>query len=515
MPQLSITPVVSSQLGAGIGQVLVSAIEGADALGGGAGLDFGEVLARQLKGKAALLEKKEEAGLSLATVKEGVESVANEGGAALPVDFAALSASAFVPALPVQAGAGDGISVEADVESSLTYRNGGGVATERSRIPDEVGVELSLMYRNGSEVAAERSRVAAEADVKNPLMYRNGSEMAAERSRVAAEADVKNPLMYGNGSEVAAERSRVSAEADIKNPLMYGNGSEMAVERSRVAAKADVGNPLMYGNGSEMAVERSRVAAKADVGNPLMYGNGSEMAAERSRVAAEADVKNPLMQLSRTGEASFAAEIAANGRNLPQAVSAEQSFADKSAILVKATADHVEGEIRSVDLSTSLNPSSTAVAIRNSEPLPALPVVPRVGSAEWSGAVGEKVVWMANQSHQRAELHLNPPNLGPLEVRLTISNEQVSALFVSHHSAVREAIETALPRLREMLADNGIMLGNVTVGSESFSQQQASEQRNAKGGGRSGLVAENATARIATPVLSAELARDGMVDIFA
>jgi flagellar hook-length control protein FliK len=66
-----------------------------------------------------------------------------------------------------------------------------------------------------------------------------------------------------------------------------------------------------------------------------------------------------------------------------------------------------------------------------------------------------------------------------------------------------------------MLADNGIMLGNVTVGSESFSQQQASEERNAKWGSRSGLVAENTMAPIATPVLPAGLVRNGMVDIFA
>jgi flagellar hook-length control protein FliK len=122
---------------------------------------------------------------------------------------------------------------------------------------------------------------------------------------------------------------------------------------------------------------------------------------------------------------------------------------------------------------------------------------------------------MANQSQQVAELHLNPPNLGPLEVRLTISNDQASASFVSLHSAVREAIETALPRLREMLADNGIMLGNVTVGSESFSQQQASDQGHGKEGGRGTVEAEGIMARMTVPGHPAGLARDGMVDIFA
>lgn len=99
-----------------------------------------------------------------------------------------------------------------------------------------------------------------------------------------------------------------------------------------------------------------------------------------------------------------------------------------------------------------------------------------IGSAGWGDAVGQKVVWMASQQQQVAELHLNPPHLGPMEVRLTINNDQVTALFVSHQPVVREAIEAAMPRLREMFADNGMMLGNATVSSDSLPQQQASGQ---------------------------------------
>lgn len=100
-----------------------------------------------------------------------------------------------------------------------------------------------------------------------------------------------------------------------------------------------------------------------------------------------------------------------------------------------------------------------------------------VGSPGWGGDLGQKVVWMVGQQKQSAELQLNPPNLGPLEVRLTLNQDQMTATFVSHHAEVRDAIETAMPRLREMLADNGIALGNVMVGAESFAQQQQQQQQ--------------------------------------
>lgn len=153
------------------------------------------------------------------------------------------------------------------------------------------------------------------------------------------------------------------------------------------------------------------------------------------------------------------------------------------------------------------NRSGTTVAVQ----------VP-VGNAGWDDALGQKVVWMAGQQQQVAELHLNPPHLGPMEVRLSVSNDQVSALFVSHQPAVREAIEAAMPRLREILADSGMMLGNATVSSDSLPRQQQSSG----GEGQSGMISrpdvafpDNIPAPLAQGVLSVHHDGRGVVDLFA
>ena len=236
-----------------------------------------------------------------------------------------------------------------------------------------------------------------------------------------------------------------------------------------------------------------------------------------TELLVDAGVEKPLPQLLKGGTARLAAEVAAGGKNSPQAASPEQLFADKLAALVEVPTHKASGEVSSAELSVGANSSSPQLVLRNAETLTTLPVSPKVGSAAWGGAVGERVVWMANQSHQIAELHLNPPNLGPLEIRLTVNNDQATAMFVTQHSAVREAIETALPRLREMLADNGILLGNVTVGSESFSQQQTSDQWNGNGNGNArGMIAEEGVAQpVFVQVRPAANMRIGMVDIFA
>jgi flagellar hook-length control protein FliK len=99
-----------------------------------------------------------------------------------------------------------------------------------------------------------------------------------------------------------------------------------------------------------------------------------------------------------------------------------------------------------------------------------------VGQPKWGGEFAQKVVWLSSQQHQVAEIRLNPAHLGPVEVMLSITQDQATAQFSSPHLAVREAIEQALPRLREMMAENGITLGNVMVGSDSFQQDNRQQQ---------------------------------------
>ena len=94
-----------------------------------------------------------------------------------------------------------------------------------------------------------------------------------------------------------------------------------------------------------------------------------------------------------------------------------------------------------------------------------LPVQTTVGAHGWDGEVADKVVWMVGRHEQRAELVLYPPEMGRVEVSLSMRDGQTSAQFVSANPAVRDALEAALPRLRETLADAGVNLGQTQVGA--------------------------------------------------
>ena len=165
---------------------------------------------------------------------------------------------------------------------------------------------------------------------------------------------------------------------------------------------------------------------------------------------------------------------------------------------------------------SSVRPETVAAPASNQGPNPAqnVSIDVRVGAAGWDSAFSQKVTWMASQNHQIAELHLNPPNLGPVEVRITMNGDQTSAQFMSPHASVRDAIESALPKLREMLADSGLSLGNVNVSSQSFAQhhnEQHHRPTRSWGHGSFGSI----EGPMIHGVSSMPLGKNGLVDTFA
>lgn len=104
---------------------------------------------------------------------------------------------------------------------------------------------------------------------------------------------------------------------------------------------------------------------------------------------------------------------------------------------------------------------------------PSLAIPTPVRDQNWTSDFSQKILWLANNDKHAAQLTLNPPQMGPIEISLTMDKGHATASFASANADVREAIETALPRLREMFANAGIQLGQTNVGAESFQQQAA------------------------------------------
>lgn len=116
-----------------------------------------------------------------------------------------------------------------------------------------------------------------------------------------------------------------------------------------------------------------------------------------------------------------------------------------------------------VDLSRTVPPMGDQAPARTRS---VLDLPPQVGRPGWDQALGSRILWMASRNTTTAELRLNPAHLGPVDVRISVEGDRTHVSFAAQHSVTREAIDAAIPRLREMFAENGVSLGQVNVSSQ-------------------------------------------------
>ncbi len=135
----------------------------------------------------------------------------------------------------------------------------------------------------------------------------------------------------------------------------------------------------------------------------------------------------------------------------------------------------VESKTVTANLSQYQQAANRAAAMQTAVQVP-------VGQPRWSEAVGEKVLWMAAQNVSSAEIRLDPPELGQLQVRVTVSQDQVSVSFASQHAVVREALDLGALRLREMFESQDLDLVDVDVSDQSLAQEFDRDQSGGEGG---------------------------------
>ncbi|ERT12877.1 hypothetical protein O185_11720 [Photorhabdus temperata J3] len=146
----------------------------------------------------------------------------------------------------------------------------------------------------------------------------------------------------------------------------------------------------------------------------------------------------------------------------------------------------------------------------------------QLGSEEWQQQLNQQIILFNRNGLQQAELRLHPQELGALQIRMSVEDNQAQLHLASAHSHVRAALEAALPGLRHALAESGIQLTQSNVSSDNASpwqQEQRSSSQNSGGTGShdTNTTPENHSATESTIRLTPHQLASvrGGVDIFA
>jgi len=332
---------------------------------------------------------------------------------------------------------------------------------------------LQLASVQGGDVAHE---LAVELGLDKPLETLSVEELKELKAQV--EQVLQRLLNKLEAGELTQDQQQ--ALADLLDSLEAGANEHQigqALEAIVVPSRVDAKDAQTQQTNLRDFLGPAGQAYLANLSNQLKGASEQGSLAQSS----EADL------LGKLGEEAFEADQALLKKAEVNAL--KEKFSD---LLQLAQADRTTG--RPLDLgqpspNTNTLASLEAAGGRHLQPTERGFVVqsevrvPVGQQPQWSQAVGQRVLWMAAQNLASAELRLDPPDLGPMQVKVSVHNDQISVNFTSAQATVREALDQGSARLREMFESEGLDLVNVDVSDQS-EQQLAEEQQRRSGQGR-------------------------------
>lgn len=178
----------------------------------------------------------------------------------------------------------------------------------------------------------------------------------------------------------------------------------------------------------------------------------------------------PMVEQSSSAPAAFALSGGSSGTGanaepsagIPAAAAgAELAIEVPGAAADSAAPLHPLGLPSATGISTpSMAP--TSVRLVAAPPL-AQPADPQDG---YGDALGTHLTWLVERGIGQAQIRIAPEHLGTIDVQLHLDGSRVHAEFFSAQAEVRQALETSLPRLRDLLGQHGLQLAHAGVGQE-------------------------------------------------
>lgn len=364
---------------------------------------------------------------------------------------------------------------------------------------------MDAQAERSADAPASRATVAAEsgeaettgAPVRSDVMNNASSTGQANRADRASEA-------------IAAARAG-QAQSDVpvsENQVKPGSeGMAGQVDPARAGAEGDAvarvaAQDAVQARTAQLSGQDTSAPTQLKSPQGAVAANAGADAAT-ARQAQQAPQPNVDGNNLRAGESAVRNETAAiNGATGGGSTSGEGSDSNSGQSRQDANGQTAAQQ--------SAQPRATQSGQNFAQQMPA---AMQLMTPRWGQAVGERMIMMAQHGPRSAQIQLDPPELGAMQIRVHVQGQdQVSVSFTSPNPAVRDALEQQMPRLREMLAEQGLDLHEGSI-SDDASSGQGSDQRGGSEG-RSGGYAGGGSDSQSEP-LPGQAVAVGLVDYYA
>jgi flagellar hook-length control protein FliK len=332
---------------------------------------------------------------------------------------------------------------------------------------------------SASTAKSAESLVAKEAgDSKSDLAASNALTNKGQATQAATQGAALKAFSEGL-KQPEAGAATTSATADGSGVAGKGAEKSAAEGSQQPATAANQGSAPVttVQSAAESAAAQSRVTANATTQSDSA---AAPVMVAQQQVLAQAESQGPQAPLSTISAGIKQMEVTGSDE-VRKAVSLEvkpkAGEAEKSLVATTSsgessqnqTVQHGQNSQTQPQVADSRAPAAETTLRREPQNLPHL----KLASQEAPAELHQKVNVMLAEKLQQAEIQLDPLGLGKMKIQIQMgADSQANVHFVVQHGQTREMLEQAMPRLRDMLAGQGIQLGQTLVQQQSQQQQQ-------------------------------------------
>ncbi|RCS58321.1 flagellar hook-length control protein FliK [Parvibium lacunae] len=138
-----------------------------------------------------------------------------------------------------------------------------------------------------------------------------------------------------------------------------------------------------------------------------------------------------------------------------------------------------------------------------------------VYSPQFANEAAQTLHVAINTKIQQAEIAVNPPDMGPIRIQIQVNGNDVNLTIAVQQVEARQAIEDSLPKLRELLGQNGMDLGQTALQQQTAGQYRQDNQQPQSGNGWRNATAEDSAIAPVAGTLLTQRSSNRMLDLFA
>ncbi|TQQ51840.1 flagellar hook-length control protein FliK [Vibrio cholerae] len=292
------------------------------------------------------------------------------------------------------------------------------------------------------------------------------SIMADEEFNLPTSATETGKVAIPWGTPIPTDNELATLTPELKAMLEEGGKAKAPVPNALAQSVAQGLTP------AHLAAQQTGTAALPM--NPTA-ATPADMAALAPQAVAMNPMLNPAATVNPELAASSAMLAALGGRALAgsdESRAVSESGQEGLAQQIAAAAGQGTAQ------NQALNRAESQLVQTNATPVP-------LNKEMAADQLAERVQMMLSKNLKNIDIRLDPPELGRMHIRMNMQGDGATVHFTVANQHAREALEQTMPRLREMLAQQGVQLGDTSVQQQSAGQQQRYTGQEQSGFGQS------------------------------